>query len=185
MQSCAFTEADRLRKRKGLSKGFSGLACRHCYGGYGSGRFFPSSIKTMSDTSKTLNVLHSHMMRCRKCPSDIRATLDKLRATHDEERAKMKFGSQKAFFTKIWIRLHGKKPSIDVVTNRCKPSGSNEPDNCISTLTDAKRKKMENTSIFAAATQALSDADAFVLGLSNPYFDQNMVSYSAKRMKAA
>jgi len=185
MQSCVFTEADRLGKRKGLSKGFSGLACRHCYGGYGSGRFFPSSIKTMSDTSKTLNVLHSHMMRCRRCPSEIRATLDKLRATHDEERAKMKFGSQKAFFTKIWIRLHGKKPAIDVVANRCKQSGSKEPDNCISSLTDTKRKRMENSSIFAAATQALSDADAFVLGLSNPYFDQNVVSYSAKRMKAA
>ena len=109
MQPCVFTEADRLGKRKGLPPGFPGLACRHCFGGYGSGRFFPSSIKTLSDTSKTLNVLHNHMMRCRKCPPDVRETLEKLRGSHDEERAKMKFGSQKAFFARIWDRLHGNK----------------------------------------------------------------------------
>jgi hypothetical protein len=112
MQPCVFTEADRLGKRKGLPPGFPGLACRHCFGGYGSGRFFPSSIKTLSDTSKTLNVLHNHMMRCRKCPQDVRETLDKLRKVHDEQRAKMKFGSQKAFFARIWDRLHYKDPSV-------------------------------------------------------------------------
>ena len=109
MQPCVFTEADRLGKRKGLPPGFPGLACRHCFGGYGSGRFFPSSIKTLSDTSKTLNVLHNHMMRCRKCPAEVRETLEKLRGSHDDERAKMKFGSQKAFFARIWDRLHGKE----------------------------------------------------------------------------
>jgi hypothetical protein len=83
MQPCVFTEADRLGKRKGLPPGFPGLACRHCFGGYGSGRFFPSSIKTLSDTSKTLNVLHNHMMRCRKCPTEVRENLEKLRVSHD------------------------------------------------------------------------------------------------------
>lgn len=106
MQPCVFTEADRLGKRKGLPAGFAGLACRHCFGGYGSGRFFPSSIKTLSDTSKTLNVLHNHMQRCRKCPQDVKDALEKLRVHHDDDRAKMKFGSQKAFFAKIWSRLH-------------------------------------------------------------------------------
>lgn len=106
MRPCVFTEADRLGKRKGLPAGFVGLACRHCYGGYGSGRFFPSSIKTLSDTSKTLNVFYNHMMRCRKCPAEVRDTLEKLKCGHDEERARMKFGSQKAFFAKIWDRLH-------------------------------------------------------------------------------
>eukprot|EP00542_Grammatophora_oceanica_P021207 CAMPEP_0194033836 /NCGR_PEP_ID=MMETSP0009_2-20130614/6352_1 /TAXON_ID=210454 /ORGANISM="Grammatophora oceanica, Strain CCMP 410" /LENGTH=829 /DNA_ID=CAMNT_0038674565 /DNA_START=372 /DNA_END=2861 /DNA_ORIENTATION=- len=112
MQSCVFTEADRLGKRKGLPAGFAGLACRHCFGGYGSGRFFPSSIKTLSDTSKTLNVLHNHMMRCRKCPQEVRDQLEKLRAHHDDERSKMKFGSQKAFFAKIWARLHENKDPL-------------------------------------------------------------------------
>jgi len=113
MQMCVFTEADRLGKRKGLPPGFPGLACRHCFGGYGSGRFFPSSIKTLSDTSKTLNVLFNHMMRCRKCPPEVRETLEKLRKLHDEQRAKMKFGSQKAFFARIWDRLHDNDPHVD------------------------------------------------------------------------
>jgi len=106
MQKCHFAEADRLGKRKALPLGFAGLACRHCYGGYGSGRFFPSTIKTLSDTSKTLNVLHNHMMRCRKCPIEVRDSLEKLKSRHDVERARMKFGSQKAFFERIWARLH-------------------------------------------------------------------------------
>jgi len=113
MQMCVFTEADRLGKRKGLPPGFPGLACRHCFGGYGSGRFFPSSIKTLSDTSKTLNVLYNHMMRCRKCPMEVREVLEKLRKVHDEQRAKMKFGSQKAFFARIWDRLHDNDPTVD------------------------------------------------------------------------
>ena len=54
MVPCVFTEADRLGKRNHLPVGFAGLACRHCFGGYGNGRFFPSSLKTLSDTSKTL-----------------------------------------------------------------------------------------------------------------------------------
>ena len=111
MRACTFTDADRLGKRKGLPLGFAGLACRHCYGGYGSGRFFPSNIKTMSDTSKTLNVLHNHMMRCRKCPREVQLALDTLRMGHDEERSKMKFGSQKAFFVTIWKNLHGEMPT--------------------------------------------------------------------------
>lgn len=77
------------------------------------GDFFPSSIKTLSDTSKTLNVLFNHMMRCRKCPPEVRETLEKLRTVHDEQRAKMKFGSQKAFFARIWDRLHDNDPHVD------------------------------------------------------------------------
>jgi hypothetical protein len=95
MRRCVFTEADRLGKRKGLTSGFSGLACRHCFDSYGSGRFFPSSIKTLSDTSKTLNVIHNHMERCRKVPRSVVDELNNLKRSHESERALMKFGSQK------------------------------------------------------------------------------------------
>ena len=110
MRPCVFTEADRLGKRKNLPLGFAGLACKHCFGGYGSGRYFPSSIKTISDTSKTLNVLHSHMARCRRVPKDVVDQLEITRSTHEEERGKMKFGSQKGFFAKVWSRLHDNRP---------------------------------------------------------------------------
>ena len=106
LQACTFTEADRLGRRRGLEVGYAGLACRHCVGGYGSGRFFPSSVKTMSDASKTLDVVYKHMCKCKKCPAKVKNTLMELRRFHDSERAKMPFGNQRAFFSKIWCRLH-------------------------------------------------------------------------------
>ena len=107
IQQCSFTEADRLGKRKGLPIGFAGLACRHCYGQYGMGRFFPSSVKTLSDTSKTLNVLFTHLMRCRNCPVEVSERLVLLQKAHKLERERLKFGSQKDLMEKIWARLHG------------------------------------------------------------------------------
>lgn len=106
MQPCVFTEADRLGRRRGLNVGFAGLACRHCFGVYGSGRFFPSSVKTMADASKTLDVIYRHVMKCKNCPCDIKGGLRNLRDFHDSERSKMPFGNQRAFFVKIWGRLH-------------------------------------------------------------------------------
>lgn len=107
---CRFTEADRLGKRKGLPIGFAGIACRHCYPQFGNGRYFPSSLKTLSDTSKTLNVLNAHLLRCRSCPEEIREELKQAHESHASERSDLPFGSQKALFTKIWERLHGKIP---------------------------------------------------------------------------
>ena len=52
MQKCHFAEADRLGKRKALPLGFAGLACRHCYGGYGSGRFFPQRSRLLAILAK-------------------------------------------------------------------------------------------------------------------------------------
>ena len=106
MQPCVFTEADRLGRRRGLGVGFPGLACQHCFGVYGSGRFFPSSIKTMADASKTLDVIYRHVAKCKNCPADIKMGLKNLREFHDIERSKMPFGNQRAFFVKIWSRLH-------------------------------------------------------------------------------
>ena len=95
MRQCQFTEADRLGKRKSLPNGFAGIACRHCFGGFGSGRFFPSSIKTLSDTSKTLDVIFHHLERCRDVPTTVVIELTKAKETHEAERAGLKFGSQK------------------------------------------------------------------------------------------
>lgn len=55
------------------------------------------------------------MARCRKVPKDILEDLEAARTTHDDERAKMKFGSQKAFFAKIWSRLHDNRPDGAVI----------------------------------------------------------------------
>ena len=122
--SCRFTEADRLGKRRGLPIGFAGLACRHCYPQFGNGRYFPSSLKTLSDTSKTLNVLNAHLLRCRSCPEEIREELRQAHESHASERSDLPFGSQKAFFTKIWERLHGKIPVVQPPTDEDESSSS-------------------------------------------------------------
>lgn len=135
VQHCAFTEADRLGRRRNLEVGFLGLACRHCFGGSCSGRFFPSSIKTMSDGSKTLNVIYGHICSCKKCPIDIKQRLNRLRETHESEMNNLPLGSQRTFFTKIWKRLHGNevitskqkavvplKSLIDATPSSCWPS---------------------------------------------------------------
>ncbi len=106
MQPCVFSEADRLGRRRGLKVGFTGLACRHCYGIHGSGRFFPSSVKTMADASKSLDVIYRHVMSCKDCPLEIKGQLRNLREVHDCERNNMPFGNQRAFFVKLWHRLH-------------------------------------------------------------------------------
>lgn len=119
MQPCVFTEADRLGRRRDLKVGFAGLGCRHCFGAYGSGRFFPSSVKTMADASKTLDVIYRHVMKCKNCPPDIRGGLTNLRDFHDSERSKMPFGNQRAFFVKIWGRLHEGSADLLVQNRGC------------------------------------------------------------------
>ena len=127
MQPCVFTEADRLGRRRNLAVGFPGLACQHCFGVYGSGRFFPSSIKTMADASKTLDVIYRHVAKCKNCPADIKMGLKNLREFHDTERSKMPFGNQRAFFVKIWSRLHESSGELAASSPAAKPSVAETP----------------------------------------------------------
>ena len=103
-----FTESDRQGKRKGLGIGFPGISCIHCNGSTKKGgRFFPSTIKTMADTKKTLISINNHLLKCHKCPQEVKDNITNLRELHDDERKEQKYGSQKAFFSNIWKRLHG------------------------------------------------------------------------------
>lgn len=136
MTTCHFNEADRLGKRKGHTVGFRGMACRYCYGSNGSGRFFPLTLKTFSDVSKSLHVLSSHLKKCPKCPNGMASKVNSLSELHEVEKVSrhswrrillyetiifqpnpfwpilscpkvsQSFGSQKVFFELIWKRLH-------------------------------------------------------------------------------
>lgn len=107
---CGFRESDRQGKRRGLTQGYPGLQCRHCFGAdRKGGRFFPSSIKTMADTKKTLMSIKNHLMKCDRCPYEIKDKIMELEPFHEQERRDQKYGSQKAFFTIIWNRIHEDK----------------------------------------------------------------------------
>ena len=99
-----FEEPDRRSHRTHLPIGFRGIGCRYCNASPGkSGRFFPSSLKTLSDTNKTLFTLHRHFIKCKATPSIVKLNLDELRMDHSRER-KMRshHGSQRTFFRRVW-----------------------------------------------------------------------------------
>ena len=113
VEACTFGKQDRTGKRRSLPLGFQGLACRHCRGlSKIGGRLFPSTIKTMSDTNKTLMALYNHLIKCPVCPNNKKRYLQYLKESHDDERKNKRYGSQKALFSKIWKGLHGKCPPV-------------------------------------------------------------------------
>ena len=113
-----FEKGDRRSHRTHLPIGFQGICCRHCKAAPGkSGRYFPSSLKTLSDTQKTLFTLHRHFMKCRKTPDCVKQTLQKLRDSHLSDRKILKcHGSQRAFFRRVWGFLCPEAEGDSIVT---------------------------------------------------------------------
>lgn len=110
------TEKDRIGKRANLKIGFAGIKCLHCSSATGKnsiflqGRYFPSSIKTMCDTKKTLFALYSHLMKCANVPTELKNKFVVLRKHHDVEKKRLGYGNLKSFFSEIWNILHGEHP---------------------------------------------------------------------------
>jgi len=110
-----FKVTDLHGKRRNLRIGHPGLACIHCdhvdtsaafkHVGH-RGRYFPSTIKTLSDTKKTLFTLYKHLQRCKHMDPQELEILAELRKDHEAERSLQKHGSQKQFFVTIWDRLY-------------------------------------------------------------------------------
>ena len=134
MSPCTFTENDRLGKRRSHRCGFPGIACVHCVDKNGSGRYFPSSVKTFADASKTINVLHNHILKCSGAPEAVKNQLQQLKEAHQAEKDGMKHGSQKQFFDLVWSRLHntsGSPSSVVSTSPHTNPSVSGvSPDAC-------------------------------------------------------
>jgi hypothetical protein len=117
MIPCTFKKNDSRGKRINLPVGFPGLCCRYCLGGKEAeqsvtktGRFFPASIKTMADTAKSLMAIYRHLVKCDDCPLIVKERMERFMLTHESERRRRAYGSQKQFYTRIWYRLHGRLP---------------------------------------------------------------------------
>lgn len=108
MQVTSFSNRDRKGKRSSFPNGYAGMACRHCDGKIGrTGRYFPSSVKTISDSKKSLYAMHKHLSSCTKCSDDVKLTLEDLFNKHTESRKRnRRQGTQRAYFRKIWHALH-------------------------------------------------------------------------------
>ena len=67
-------------------------------------RFFWSSV---SAAESNFVSVHSHMLACKYIPDELKQQLAGLKALRREQTSRLKTGSQKAFFTRVWARLHG------------------------------------------------------------------------------
>jgi len=108
MAPCNLMEADRVGCYKNRDIGFPGLACRHCVGQAGSGRYFPASEASLSQTTTSQTVMN-HVRNCRRCPIEIRENLEIMKRNRmgpDGKRAdKPKHGGRKVFFHRLWCRI--------------------------------------------------------------------------------
>jgi len=103
LRPCRFTDADR-NKRRSKNVGSIGVECKHCAGKIDGRKFFWSSV---SAAESNFVSVHSHMLACKYIPADMKVELTRLKALRREQTSRLKTGSQKAFFTRVWARLHG------------------------------------------------------------------------------
>jgi hypothetical protein len=102
LQACRFTEADR-NKRRLKDVGCIGVECKHCAGQVESRKFFWSSANAVESNFVSV---HTHMMECKMIPAALKDQLLELKNLRREQTARLKPGSQKAFFHRVWARLH-------------------------------------------------------------------------------
>ena len=100
MEFCPFTEQDRSgghSKIKDNQVDYPGMQCNHCSGKAGFGRYFPSSLSSLSLANSDRNI-YDHMMKCHRCPQTIKYSLQRLNVCHSEDGSKNKRGSRKFIF---------------------------------------------------------------------------------------
>lgn len=102
LQACRFTEADR-NKRRLKNIGCIGVECKHCAGQVDSRKFFWSSVSAVESNFVSV---HTHMLECRCVPEELKEKLTDLKKLRKEQTFALKSGSQKAFFSRVWERLH-------------------------------------------------------------------------------
>jgi hypothetical protein len=176
MSPCTLMEADRVGCYKTRKVGFPGLACRHCVGQAGCGRYFPASEGSLSQTTTSQTIMN-HVRNCRRCPVEIRESLEimkRARMGPDGKRAdKPKHGGRKVFFHRLWCRIQGlpiedekgetkeKKKrgrKTGAKKTKKKPTGGSDSENEKEDKADAVPKLAESSE--DTETEAESDTEA-------------------------
>ncbi len=126
-----FHETDRKGNRTKTPLGYVGLKCKYCGGeGMRTGRHFPSSLKTFTDTGKTLLPMYCHLILCHKCPGDMKSLVSRLHNCHEIElkvlKGKKLHGGQMPFYRQIWTSLRADASSKKVHRQRSHHGGKKE-----------------------------------------------------------
>lgn len=110
MAPCTLMEADRVGCYKTRKVGFPGIACRHCVGQAGCGRYFPATEASLSQTTTSQTIMN-HVRNCRRCPTHIRDELEIMKRERTgpdgKKLEKPKHGGRKVFFHRLWCRIQG------------------------------------------------------------------------------
>lgn len=96
------TEEDVLKKNGRVQLGAQGIMCGHCMGCDNEGRYFFSSLESLSTS---YSVLEKHYYKCRHTPADVRSRVAEARTRHAAQRKTTATGAQQAYFTRLWGRL--------------------------------------------------------------------------------
>lgn len=101
--------------RRKCPDGYPGLSCRYCDGRThapgkrpSTGRYFPTTMKTMTDAMKTVLPMYDHLNRCDRCPPVIKKQLGTLFQSHAYTRCgkQLPHGGRRHFFRKLWNQIH-------------------------------------------------------------------------------
>jgi hypothetical protein len=103
---CRATEQDVKKKFRRIHVGYPGLVCRHCQGTAVEGRYFFTTIESLTTAS---TVFEKHVLKCSYMPAEIRSQVVETRLNHPVQRKELPVGSQQAFFNRLWDRLRSSK----------------------------------------------------------------------------
>jgi hypothetical protein len=160
MAPCVLMEADRVGCYKTREVGFPGIACRHCVGQSGSGRYFPASEASISQTTTSQTIMN-HVRSCRSCPASVREALEaakRARPAHDGKRLeKPKHGGRKVFFHRLWSRIQG-LPIEDVSLEDITPNAGRGGNTRNGRRKRADDEEVDEDEMYESEDEAESDA---------------------------
>jgi len=113
-QRISLIELDRegtsQQKRSSLPIGMDGFGCRHCCNTTrGENRFFPPKRRLFASRAK---LLYKHIQQCPLCPREIKVCINLLKSAADRKaKSIVDEENEKAFYARIWARLHGHIPT--------------------------------------------------------------------------
>jgi hypothetical protein len=94
--------ADAERKKGRIVAGSPGLVCKHCMGARWEGRYFFSSVESLTSS---YTVMEKHYLKCSAVPKSVKDELAVARNKHASQRKDIPVGSQQAFYRSLWNRL--------------------------------------------------------------------------------
>merc|ERR1712045_953949 len=83
--------------------------CKHCGGQPGFGKYFPETVRSLSQTTTSQTILKHIGGKCRFCPDHIRKAVLELQCQQiikeNANGGRPRYGSRKVFFQRVWARL--------------------------------------------------------------------------------